>query len=64
MTIHERYVVTPSGKTQAVVLDLREFKNLMERLEDLEDALELKKAVRTAGRFISHSDMLSRLTLP
>ncbi len=45
----EKYLVDDKGRKTAVVLDVREYRRLMERLEDLEDALELDEARRTSS---------------
>lgn len=43
MEIHPQYI-DKDGKKEFVVLSYQEFQALNERLEDLEDLLELKKA--------------------
>lgn len=37
LTIHPQYITDNAGKKISVVLPLKEFKNIMEELEDLED---------------------------
>ncbi|MDO8587500.1 MAG: hypothetical protein Q7T82_10725 [Armatimonadota bacterium] len=49
----ERYVVDKRGRKTAVMLDIPTYRALLEHLEDLEDALELDEAVRTAKEFRS-----------
>ena len=44
----EKYLIDERGRKTAVVLPVREYRRLMERLEDLEDALELDEARRTS----------------
>lgn len=52
-----RYLVDRDGKKSDVVLSLKEFKKLLKALEDLEDALDLKEAIRTAQGFRDYSDV-------
>jgi PHD/YefM family antitoxin component YafN of YafNO toxin-antitoxin module len=51
VAMKEKYVVGADGKPTAVMLDLRTYRRLLERLEDLEDALELDRAQRAAKTF-------------
>lgn len=55
------YVVNERGTPEAVVLSLPEYRRLMARLEDLEDAMDLKHAVRTSRGTMSHQVLLKRL---
>jgi len=48
LKVREKYLIDAQGKKTAVVLDVREYRRLMERLEDLEDALELDEARRAS----------------
>ncbi len=47
MAMQRRYLVNEKGRKTGVVLSLAEYKKLLERLEDLEDALELREAMAT-----------------
>ena len=47
----KEYLVNEKGKKTAVMLDIATYRALLERLEDLEDALELDEAARTAKSF-------------
>ncbi len=51
-----RYI-TEDGKPVAVIIDLDAYHALRERLEDLEDALDLKKAIADADGFSSLEEM-------
>ena len=53
MATKRHYVVDGQGRRTAVLLDLKEYDGLRQRLEDLEDALELKKAVQDEKAFRS-----------
>lgn len=48
LKVHEKYVVDERGRKTAVVLNVREYRRLLERLEDLEDALNLDEAKRAS----------------
>ena len=54
-------LVDPQGKQKGVVLSIREYKRLLERMEDLEDGLELRRAIEQGGEFEDLGDLLSRL---
>lgn len=51
MAAGRQYVVNEAGRKTAVVLTVREFNRIRRRLEDLEDALELRNAVNTEREF-------------
>lgn len=56
-------LIDSEGRPKGVVLSLREYKRLLARLEDLEDALELKQAQSLGGEFESLANVLDRLNL-
>lgn len=49
MTLHPEILIK-DGKKQFAVLPYEEFVSLKERLEEMEDLLELRKAKKTEGR--------------
>jgi len=49
MTLHPEILVK-DGKKQFAVLPYEEFLSLKERLEDMEDLLQLRKAKKAEGR--------------
>ena len=51
-----RYI-TEDGKPIAVILDMEAFEALKERLEDLEDALDLRDAMESAEGFTSLEEL-------
>ena len=61
MTIKTEYVVDKRGAKRSVVLPIRQFYGLMEYLEELEDALDLKKAKASAKGFEELSSLRGRL---
>lgn len=46
-----KYLVDSQGRKKAVLLDMTEYVRLVSRVEELEDALDLDQAVRTAEGF-------------
>lgn len=46
-----KYLITKKGQKKAVVLDIKEYKSILELIEDLEDANDLLKAEREAISF-------------
>jgi len=59
--VKEKFLVTGSGKTAGVVLDIKTYRRLIQRLEDLEDALELDKARRAAKKFRPYHEIRAEL---
>ena len=47
LNIKPKYLVNNNGRKTAVVLSMKEYRLLMEHLEDLEDILEMDAAVKT-----------------
>lgn len=50
--IHTRYITNTKGKPLEVVLPAKEFKALLKYLEEIEDTLELEKAIKEAEEFV------------
>ena len=59
--IKPKYVVDEKGRKTAVVLSIKDYRALMQRLEDLEDALDLDRAVETATSFRPYSEIRAEL---
>ena len=57
----EKYLIDRSGRKTAVMLDVATYRALMEYVEDLEDALELDEAVRSAKSFRSYDEIRTEL---
>ena len=53
-TIRPKYLVDEKGNKKAVVLNFKEYENIMELIEDLEDANDILKAEREATSFIPY----------
>jgi hypothetical protein len=56
-----RFVTDEQGQRRAVILDLGEYRRLLKRLEELEDALDLDEAVRTARSFAEYEGVHKEL---
>lgn len=61
MRAKERYIVDQDGRKTAVLLDLKEYADLLERLETLEDALDLDEAIRQARSFRDYREIRQEL---
>jgi hypothetical protein len=59
--LREKYVIDENGTKTAVVLDIKTYRQLIKRLENLEDALELDQAVRTAKSFRPYEEIRAEL---
>ncbi|MDO8684398.1 MAG: hypothetical protein Q7N50_13045 [Armatimonadota bacterium] len=57
----EKYIVDETGKRTAIMIDMATYRALLERIEDLEDTLELDEAVRSAKSFRSLEDIRAEL---
>ena len=56
------YVVDDTGKKKAIIIDFDEFNRLMEYVEEIEDALDLKKAVEQGKEFVELRDFMQRMS--
>jgi hypothetical protein len=56
-----QYITDEKGKKTSVVIDLRDYKNLLDYLEDLEDANDLLKAEREAAGFVPYERIRKKL---
>ncbi len=61
LNIKPKYVVDEKGRKISVVLSMKDYRALMQRLEDLEDALDLNQAVETATGFREYSEIRAEL---
>ena len=61
MTIHTDYLIDENGQKKSVVLSMQDYGKLLEYLEDLEDAVDLKKARKSAKIFIDFDHFTARL---
>ncbi len=56
-----KYLVDEKGKTTGVLLNISDYRKLLRRIEDLEDALELDEAVESAKSFRDYRDIRKEL---
>jgi hypothetical protein len=56
-----KYLVDKKGKKRAILLDIKEYQRLLQRLEALEDALDLDEAVASAKGFRDYRDIQKEL---
>ena len=61
--IKPRYLVDEAGRKTGAVLSIKDYRALMRRLEDLEDTLELDRAVETATGFRDYADIRQELRM-
>ena len=59
--INPQYLVNDKGEKTAALLTIKEFQLLMQRLEDLEDILEMDAAVKTETEFRDYQDIRADL---
>lgn len=55
------FVVNEKGERWAVILGIDEYRRLIDYLEELEDALELKRALEEGGEFVDLEDFVARM---
>ena len=61
LNINPKYLVNKKGRKTAAVLSMKDYRSLMQRLEDLEDALDLDEAVETATGFREYTEIRAEL---
>jgi hypothetical protein len=59
-----KFIIGPKGKTEAVQLGVSEYRRLIRRLEDLEDAVTLDRAEETSKGLIPYSTIRKRSKRP
>lgn len=60
-TVNPRFLVNAKGRKTAVVLSMKEYRLLIEHIEDLEDTLEMDVAVRIETEFQDYSEIRAEL---
>ena len=61
LNIRPKYLVNEKGRKTAAVLSMKDYRALMQRLQDLEDALALDEAVETATGFREYTEIRTEL---
>lgn len=56
-----KYLVDSRGRKTAVLLNIKEYSRLLERLEELQDTLDLDEAVRNAKEFKDYREIRKEL---
>jgi hypothetical protein len=56
-----QYIIDHRGRKKAVILNIKEYSRLLDRVEELEDALDLDNAVRSAHEFKDYKDIREEL---
>ncbi|MBS3772048.1 MAG: type II toxin-antitoxin system Phd/YefM family antitoxin [Bacteroidales bacterium] len=59
--INKNYIVTEKGEKKYVVLDISQYRRLLEKIEDLEDALDLEKSIKEAKSFRNYDEIREEL---
>lgn len=57
----ERFITDKNGDKKAVVLTITEYERLLQLIEDLEDTLDLARAVKTNRRFRPYDEIRREL---
>ena len=52
-----KYVVDEKGRKKAVLLNIKEYSRLLARLEEMEDTLDLDKAIRQKQGFRDYREV-------
>ncbi|MFH1246088.1 MAG: hypothetical protein V1662_06360 [Candidatus Omnitrophota bacterium] len=61
MVIQAEYLVDEQGRKKSVVLSIQSYLKLWDYLEDLEDAVDLKKAKESARGFVDFEQLKNQL---
>jgi hypothetical protein len=56
-----KYLIDSRGRKTAVLLGIKEYSQLLERLEELQDTLDLDKAIRNTDDFRDYRDIRKEL---
>ncbi len=60
-TTDTKYLVDSKGRKKAVLLNIKEYSRLLDRLEELQDTLDLDEAVRNAQEFREYREIREEL---
>lgn len=60
-SLKPKFITDEKGKKTSVVIDIRDYNNLLDYIEDLEDAHDLIKAKRTGTTFIPYETFRRKL---
>lgn len=54
LRFHEQFLIDTKGRPKAVVIDIRDYRKLLQRLEDLEDVEYIKAHLREKTMPLEH----------
>ena len=61
--MNKNYIITENGKKKYVILGISQYRKLLEKIEDLEDALDLEKAIKEAKSFRNYDEIRKEFAL-
>jgi L-rhamnose isomerase len=56
-----KFVISTSGRKEAVLLDWGEYRRMLRKIEDLEDAMALDRAEQTSKKMVPYAEVHRRL---
>jgi L-rhamnose isomerase len=56
-----KFLVSSAGRREAVILGVGQYRRLLDRIEDLEDAMALDRAEKTSKKLIPYEQVRARL---
>jgi hypothetical protein len=56
-----KFIIGTSGRREAVLLNMSQYRRLLRRIEDLEDALALDRAEKTSKKLVPYEEVRRRL---
>ena len=57
----KQYIISEKGERKYVVLNISQYQKLLKKIDDLEDALDLDKAVKEAKSFRNYKEIRKEL---
>ncbi|NKQ38804.1 MAG: hypothetical protein HF967_04915 [Methanosarcinales archaeon] len=57
----KNYIIDDTGKKKAVIIDLKEFNSIMDYIKEIEDTLDLKRAIEEGGEFTNLGEFIGRM---
>ena len=57
----KQYIISEKGERKYVVLNISQYQKLVKKIDDLEDALDLEKAVKEAKSFRNYKEIRKEL---
>jgi hypothetical protein len=59
--ITPQYIINKAGKKTSVILDINEFENLLEQIEDIYFGSIAQKALKEEDEYIPHNDVKKKI---